>query len=90
MTKKEMGVRVVVIAAIFGPMILLSIGFTYDILSPRALAISIVAWFVTVLVVAFVRGLVIKKMLAGGASAAIVIDERTRRRIVRGIRVNKI
>jgi len=88
--KKDIFWRTVAIVGIFGSFGLIVLGAVYGILSPREMAIGWFAWFATLIVVTIVRRLTAKKNPASGAAPEIVIDDRTRRRLLRGIRMNKI
>jgi hypothetical protein len=87
MESKGLFLRIAAIVGIFGSPALLFVGATYGILSPRGFGIGLLLWFAIIVAVAIVRKLTIK---ASATGSQIAVDERTRRRILRGIRMNKI
>jgi hypothetical protein len=76
--------------AIFGPVALLWLAAIYAVLSPREVAIGMVVWFVTLLVVTLFRKLGASNATLPNAEPGVMVDERTRKRILRGIWINKI
>lgn len=90
MANKNILLKTVIIVAVFGLFWLPVLGAVYSILSPREVAIGWFAWFAALLLVAIVRKLTAKKNPTSNAAPEIVIDDRTRTRLLRGIRMNKI
>ncbi len=88
--KKKTFSKSVALIAIFGPWALLFLGFVYDILSPREWAFGMLAWFAALLLLAIVRKQTARKTLLSSTEPAIVLDDRARRRILRGIWMNKV
>ena len=72
------------------PVTLLFLGFVYGILSPGQWAFGMLVWFAALLLLAIVRKRTARKTLLSSAEPAIVLDDRARRRILRGIWMNKV
>ena len=76
--------------AIFSPVVLLWLAAICAVLSPREVAIAMVVWFVTLLLVTLFRKLGATNATLPKAEPGVTVDERTRKRILRGIWINKI
>jgi hypothetical protein len=85
--KQGLFLRIAAIVGIFGSLVLLPVGAAYGILSPREFGIGLLLWFAMIVAIAIVRRLTVKPSATG---SQIAVDERARRRILRGIRMNKI
>jgi hypothetical protein len=75
--------------AIFGPVALLWLAAVYRILSPREVAVGMIAWFVALFVAAILRKLATSKGGPSGGQSGFTLDERTRKRVLRGIWIEK-
>jgi len=87
---KNIFLNTVIVAAVFGPVALLWLGFSYDILSRRALVVGTLVWLIAFLLLLIWRKLTAKKNLPSSAAPGAVIDGRTGRRILRGVWINKV
>jgi hypothetical protein len=88
--KKDILSKTVALTVIFGPLVLLFLGSVYNILSAREWAIGMLVWFAAILLFAIVRKLTARKTLASTVVPTMAIDDGARRRILRGIWINKI
>ena len=91
MTRKSPVSKALALLVIVGPMALLGLGLAYNTLSVRALVIGILTYWVAILLLAVVRKQAAQSRQAkDGDTAPGVMDDRARRRILRGIRINKV
>jgi hypothetical protein len=89
--KKITLLQKVALVMIFVIPALLTLGLGYGILSDRGWAIGLMACFATaLLLVAIMQKQVAKKNLAATSEPAIALDDRTRKRISRGIWISKV
>jgi len=89
--KKNMFMKTVALLVIFGPIALLWIAVSCGILSDRDWAIGGLAWAAMLPVsVTIVRKWVTKNNIPSSPEPALALDEDTRRRILREIRVRKV
>lgn len=88
--KKNMFLKTVALAAVFAPVALLWLGVSYGILSEREWAMGALVWaaMLPVLII-ILHKWAAKKVLASSAEPAVVLDEDTRRRILREIWLRK-
>jgi len=82
---KERFLLVIAASVILGVQAFLLLGFVYGFLSPREWAIGLFAWFAVVLLWALFRKMTLKKSLASKEEPRPALDERSRKRILRGI-----
>jgi hypothetical protein len=81
--------RLAVGAAIFGPVVLLWLAAVYTVLSPRQVAVGMITCFLALLVIGILVRLVGKRT-SRNAQPGGTLDEQGRRRVLRGIWINKM
>lgn len=88
--KKNTYLNVLAIALITGVPVSLFLGGVYKVLSPRDCAFGMLAWFVMLFLWALARKLQAKNDRASGKGLEAPLDEVTRKRFLRSIRLEKI
>jgi hypothetical protein len=86
---KNMFLKTVAFVVILGVPALVCLGLAYNILSPRGWAIGIIIWFCGIFLWAIAVKLLAKKTLTSEAEPTIALNDETRSRILREIRVRK-
>jgi hypothetical protein len=82
--------KTVALVAIFGPVVLLWIGVSYGVLSDREWAIGGLVWAATLPAsIIIVRKWLAKHNIASSSELPVSLDDRARKRILRGMWISK-
>ena len=90
MEEKKLFSKVIAMVAICGALALLFVGAVYEILTPREWAVGMSIWFAAILLFAATRRRPATRTASSNTGAAAILDDRTRRRTLRRIWINKV